>query len=60
MKNMKKNMKIPGKKEKPEQSIIVSRLLAWYELTKRNQAEELKVVMKNNVRKTYEWKHCEI
>ena len=35
-------------------------VLAWYELTKINQAEELKVVMKNSVWKTYEWKHYEI
>jgi hypothetical protein len=28
MKNMKKNMKIPRKKEKPEQPVIVSRLPA--------------------------------
>ena len=57
---MKKNMKIPRKKEKPEQPVIVSRLQAWYEPTKSNQAEELKVVMKDSVWKTYEWKHCEI
>ena len=47
-------------KEEPEQPVIVSRITrlpAWYELTKRNQAEELKVVMKNSV---YEWKHCKI
>ena len=50
--NTRKNMKIWRKKEKPEQPVIVlriTRLLAWYELTKRNKAEELKVVMKNNV-----------
>jgi hypothetical protein len=62
-KNMRNNMNIPSEKEKTEQPVIVSRitrLSAWYELTKRNQAEELKVVMKNNVWKTYEWKHYEI
>ena len=56
-------MKIPRKEEKPEQPVIVSRitrLLAWYELTKNNQTEELKVVMKNSVWKTFEWNHCEI
>jgi hypothetical protein len=45
-------MEIPRKKEKPEQTVIVlriTRLPALYELTKSNQAEELKVVMKNNV-----------
>jgi hypothetical protein len=57
MKNMKKNMKIPRNKEKSEQPFITSRITrlpACYELTKRNQAEELKVVMNNSVRKTYE------
>jgi hypothetical protein len=54
---MRKNMKIPRKKEKPEQPVIVSRITrlpTLYELTKSNQAEELKVVIKNNVWKTYE------
>jgi hypothetical protein len=39
------------KEEKPEQPVIVSRI---YELTKSNQVEELKVVMKNSVWKTSE------
>ena len=50
-------------KEEPEQLVIVSRITrlpTWYELTKSNQEEELKVMMKNSVRKTYEWKHCKI
>jgi hypothetical protein len=54
---MRKNMKIPREKEKTGQLVIVSRitrLSTLYELTKINQAEELKVVMKNNVWKTYE------
>jgi hypothetical protein len=54
---MRKNMKILRKKENPEQLVIVSRITrlpSRYELTKRNQAEELKVVMKNSVWKTYE------
>ena len=45
-------MKIPRKKEKPEQPVIVlriTRLPAWYELTKRNQVEEQKVVVKKSV-----------
>jgi hypothetical protein len=49
-------MKIPRKKEKSEQPVIVSRitrLSAWYELIKSN-LEELKVVMKKSVWKTYE------
>jgi hypothetical protein len=57
---MRKNMKIPREKENPEQPIIVSRITrlpTWYE---SNQAKELKLVMKNNVWKTYECKHCEI
>ena len=61
--NMRKNMKIPRKKENPEQPVIILRIIrlpAWYELNKNNQAEELKVVMKNNVWKTYEWKHYKI
>ena len=56
-KNMKNNMRIPRKKEEPEQPVIVSRITrlpASYELTKRNQQEELKVVINNSVWKTYE------
>jgi hypothetical protein len=42
---MRKNMKIPRKKEKPEQSIepiIIPRIIrlpAWFEPTRNNQAE---------------------
>ena len=53
---LKKNMRIPRKKEEPEQPVIVSRIIrlpACYEFTKSNQAEEQKVVMKNSVWKTY-------
>jgi hypothetical protein len=53
---MRKNMKIPREKEKPEQPIIISRITrlpAWSEPTKSNQVE-MKVVMKNSVWKTYE------
>jgi hypothetical protein len=60
---MRKNMKIPREKEKPEQPVIISRITrlpAWSEPTRSNQAEEMEVVMKNSVWKTYEWKHCEI
>jgi hypothetical protein len=45
-------MKIPRKKEKPEQPFIIpkiTRLLAWFEPTKSNQAEEMEVMMKNNI-----------
>ena len=50
-------------KEEPEQPVIVSRITrlpTWSELTKKNQEEKMKFVMKNNVWKTYECKHCEI
>jgi hypothetical protein len=56
-KNMKKNVNIPRKKDKSEQPFIVSRITrlpASYELTKSNQEEELKVMIKNSVWKTYE------
>jgi hypothetical protein len=49
---MRKNMKISREKEKPEQPVIISRitrLLAWLEPTRSNQAEEMEVVMKNDV-----------
>jgi hypothetical protein len=45
-------MKIPRKKEKQEQPIIIPRIIrlpAWFEPTRSNQAEEMEVVMKNNV-----------
>jgi hypothetical protein len=49
---MRKNMKIPSKKEKPEQPFIIPRIIrlpSWFEPTRSNQAEEMEVVMKNNV-----------
>jgi hypothetical protein len=54
---MRKNTKIPREKEKPEKPVIISRitrLLAWFEPTRRNQAEEIEVLMKRNVWKNYE------
>jgi hypothetical protein len=60
---MRKNMNISREKEKPEQPVIISRITRvpdWFEPTGRNQAEEMEVVMKNNVWKTYEWENCEI
>jgi hypothetical protein len=42
-------MKIPRKKEKPKQPVIIPRiirLLSWFEPTRSNQAEEMEVVMK--------------
>jgi hypothetical protein len=63
-----RNSKDPKVKEKHEEehkdskkerrtrttSHSIKRLPARYELTKSNQAKELKVMMKNSVRKTYE------
>ena len=56
-------MNIPREKENPKQPVTISRITrlpAWYEPTRSNQVEEMEVVMKKNVWKTYEWKHCEI
>jgi hypothetical protein len=47
-----RNMKIPREKEKPKQPVIIpriTRLPAWFEPTRRNQAEEMEVMMKNNI-----------
>jgi hypothetical protein len=49
---MRKNMKIPRKKEKPEQPVIIPRIIrlpAWFEPTRSNQTEEMEVLMKNSV-----------
>jgi hypothetical protein len=43
---MRKNMKIPREKEKPEQPVIISRITrlpAWFEPTRSNQAEEMEM-----------------
>jgi hypothetical protein len=48
---MRKNMKIARKKN-PEQPVIIpriTRLPSWFEPTIRNQAEEMEVIIKNNV-----------
>jgi hypothetical protein len=50
--NMRKNTKIPRKKEKPEQPVITPRIIrlpAWFESTRSNQPKEMEVVMKNCV-----------
>jgi hypothetical protein len=50
--NMRKNMKIMRENEKLEQLVIISRitrLLAWFESTRRNQTEEMKVVMNRSI-----------
>ena len=49
-------MKIPKEKEKPEQPVIISRITrlpVWSEPSRSNQVEEMEVVMKNSVWKTY-------
>jgi hypothetical protein len=49
---MRKNMKIPRKKEKPKQPVIISRIIrlpAWFESTRSNQAKKMEVVMKSSV-----------
>jgi hypothetical protein len=49
---MRKNMKIPRKKENPEQPVIIPRIIrlpSWFEPTRSNQAKQMEVVMKNNV-----------
>ena len=49
---MRKNMKIPRKKENQEKPVIIlriTRLPAWFEPTRSNQAEEIEVMIKNNV-----------
>jgi hypothetical protein len=54
---MNKNMKIPREKENPEQPVITSRITrlpTWSEPSRSNQEEEMEVVIKNNVWKTYE------
>ena len=45
-------MKISRKKEKPEQPVIISKIIrlpAWFEPTRSSQAEGMEVVMKNGV-----------
>jgi hypothetical protein len=49
---MRKNIKILGKKENPEQPIIIPRIIrlpSWFEPTRSNQAEEMEVMIKNSV-----------
>jgi hypothetical protein len=50
-------MKIPRKKEKLEQPVIIPRIISiptWFEPTGSNQPEEMEVVMKNSVCKKME------
>jgi hypothetical protein len=45
-------MNFPREKENPKQLVIISRITrlpAWSEPTRRNQAEEMEVMMKNNI-----------
>jgi hypothetical protein len=49
---MRKNMRIPRKKEKPEQLVIIPRIIrlpTWLEPTRSSQVEGKEIVMKNNV-----------
>jgi hypothetical protein len=49
---MRKNMKIPRKKENPKQPVIIPRIIrlpTWFEPTRNNQAEEMEVMIKNSV-----------
>jgi hypothetical protein len=49
---MRKNMKIPRKKENPGQPIIISRIIrlpAWLETTRSSQAKRMEIVLKNSV-----------
>jgi hypothetical protein len=49
---MRKNMKIPRKKENPEQPVIIlkiTRLPAWFEPTRSNQGEVMEDMMKNSI-----------
>ena len=46
---MRKNMKIPRKKENPVIIPRITRLSSWFEPTRINQAEEMEVMIKNNV-----------
>ena len=45
-------MKIPREKEKPEQLVIILRIIrlpAWFEPTRRKQAEEMELMMKSSI-----------
>jgi hypothetical protein len=61
---MRKNMKIPRKKEKARTTNYYTenhkRLPAWFELTKKQSNRRMEVMIKNSVKKTYEWKHWKI
>jgi hypothetical protein len=55
-----KNMKIPRKKEKPKKLVIIPRITRDLNSLRSNQAKEMEVMIKNNVKNTYEWNHCKI
>ena len=57
-------MKIPRKKEKARTISDYTENHKDYHLglnsLRSNRAEEMEVMIKNNVKMTYEWKHCKI
>jgi hypothetical protein len=62
--NVRKNMKIPINKEKSKTTNYYTENHKDYQLglnsLRSNRAEEMEVMIKNSVKKTYEWKHCKI
>jgi len=62
--NMRKNMKNPIKKEKARTTSYYIENHKDYQLglnsLRSNRAEEVEFMLKNSVKKTYEWKHCKI
>jgi hypothetical protein len=57
-------MKIHRKKEKAITTSYYTKNQKDYQLglnsLRRNRAEEMEVMIKNNVKNTYVWKHCKI
>jgi hypothetical protein len=57
-------MKIPRKKEKARTTSYYTENHKDYQLglnsLRRNRAKEMEVMIKNSVKKAYEWKHCKI
>jgi hypothetical protein len=61
---MRKNMKVAREKEKAITPSYYTENHKDYQLglnsLRRNRAKEMEVMIKNSVKKTYEWKHCKI
>ena len=57
-------MKIPRKKEKDKTTSYYTKNYKDYQLglnsLRSNRAEEMEVMIKNSVKKTYEWNYCKI